>query len=250
MKAVLTYHSIDGSGSPISIDSSVFRRHVTWLASGRVRVVPLEQLLRPAHDERDAVALTFDDGFVNFATEAAPVLRDHALPATVFVVSGHAGRTNAWGGREQRGVPTLPLLDWEALAALAEDGFSLGAHGRTHRPLDILGDAEVEEELGSCAAELRSRTGRRPATFAYPYGRTSAVAIAAARAHFMLSCTTELRPLSCAEDPARIPRLDTYYLRAPGRLEGWGSTQLIRYLWVRSQVRRVRLSLGTVAARL
>ena len=38
MRAILTYHSIDESGSPISVDPDAFRRHVRWLASGRVRV--------------------------------------------------------------------------------------------------------------------------------------------------------------------------------------------------------------------
>lgn len=232
------YHSIDGSGSPISVDRRTFARHVAWLASGAVRVVPLAELLAGGTD--DAVALTFDDAFENFATDAAPLLAERGLPVTLFVVSGQVGGTNDWGGRPERSVPTLPLLSWDALGELAERGVELGAHTRTHRALDALADAEVEEELGSCAAELVARTGRRPTSFAYPYGRMSPVAVAAARGHYAVSCTTELRALRAGEDPARVPRLDAYYLRAPGQLERWGSGRLARYLWVRSHARRVR----------
>lgn len=249
MRAVLTYHSLDASGSPISIAPSTFRRHVEWLASGAVQVVPLTHLLRLS-PRANAVALTFDDGFQNFATEAAPLLRERGLPATLFIVSGRVGTTNDWNGRATSEIPTLPLLDWNALARLAEDGVTLGAHGCTHRPLDTLSDAEVEDELASCSERMRAETGTAPDTFAYPYGRTSSLAVAAARAHFSVSCTTELRPLRSGEDPARVPRLDAYYLQAPGRLEQWGSAELARYLWLRSQMRRVRHSLETVSARL
>ena len=34
MRGILTYHSVDPSGSPISIDEKAFRAHVAWLASG------------------------------------------------------------------------------------------------------------------------------------------------------------------------------------------------------------------------
>jgi len=65
MRAILTYHSIDESGSVISVSESVFRGHVTWLARSAVRVVSIDTLMHLPADA-NAVALTFDDGFVNF----------------------------------------------------------------------------------------------------------------------------------------------------------------------------------------
>jgi len=109
MRAILTYHSIDSSGSPISVSPSAFRAHVRWLASGAVRVLPLDELVS-AGDDEDAVAITFDDGFENFATEAAALLAQHGLPSTVFVVPEHVDGTNAWGGSDAPGIPTLPLM--------------------------------------------------------------------------------------------------------------------------------------------
>ena len=94
MRAILTYHSIDPSGSPISIDQPTFARHVAWLASGAARVVDVGELLTLS-DQDDAVAITFDDGFANLRDQAWPLLREHDWPATVFVVSDLAGTTNA-----------------------------------------------------------------------------------------------------------------------------------------------------------
>ena len=44
MRAILTYHSIDSSGSPISLSEEAFRAHVRFFGSGRVAVVPLADL--------------------------------------------------------------------------------------------------------------------------------------------------------------------------------------------------------------
>jgi len=180
MRAILTYHSIDSSGSPISVSPAAFRQQVEWLASGRVRVVSLEELLRTPQGE-DAVALTFDDGFVNFGTEVAPLLKEYSLPATVFIVAGQVGRTNAWGGRADPRIPTLPLLGWERLALLGERGVRLGAHTMTHPQLTKLPSHALEDELAGAAELIREETGRRPDEFAYPYGDVNpAVATAVA----------------------------------------------------------------------
>lgn len=242
MRAILTYHSIDPSGSPISVTAEQFGAHLRWLGSGAVRVVPLAEL--PALDPgEDAVALTFDDGFVNYSAEAAPLLEQYRVPATLFVVAGHAGGDNAWGGRRDGRVPCLPLLDWDQLGRLAERGTTLGAHTRTHPHLPALPPARLEDELSGAAETIAARTGRRPEQFAYPYGEANPTVVETARRVYRLACTTEFRPLAPADDPLRLPRLDMYYFREPGRLEAWGSAAFRRRLRVRSQLRRLRATL-------
>ncbi len=245
MKAIVTYHSIDDSGSVISLAPPRWWEHAAWYASGAVRVVPLAAL--PEAAGRDAVALTFDDGFGNFATHAWPPLRERRVPVTLFVVSEHAGRTNAWGGRDSPGIPTLPLLDWDALGRLAEEGVELGAHSRTHADLTRLPDAALREELEGAAEAIAARTGRRPSAFAYPYGAVNPRVAAAAGAVYAHACTTEFRPLGTAERPHALPRLDAYYLRSGGRLSTWGTAGFRRYLWVRGAARRARRALARVA---
>ena len=245
MKAILTYHSIDESSSVISIAPDVFRRHVAWLASGAVRVVPLDELMRlptTAH----AVALTFDDGFVNFAELAAPLLSRHHLPATVFVVSEHAGGTNAWRGTCANDIPTLPLMDWSELGRIQEMGFTIGAHSRTHPHLTGLPTAALAEEIAGSADHIERELGVRPTAFAYPYGSVND-AVAASAGDFRWGLTTELRTVGARERPTRLPRLDMYYFRAGAWLEAYGSPRFRQYLWVRSRARRVRTALATAA---
>lgn len=245
MKAILTYHSIDPSGSPISVDAAAFRAHVRWLASGVVRVVSISELMRLGEDV-DAVALTFDDGFENFDADAAPLLLEHGLPATLFVVADRVGATNAWGGVADSSVPTLPLLGWDALRRLAARGITLGAHTRSHPRLTELPPAARREEVAGSVARIAKETGQRPTSFAYPYGDVDDEVAAEVATVCDWACTTEMRALGAAERPHLLPRLDMYYLREPGRLEGWGTPRFRRYLWLRARARAARRRFAAV----
>jgi peptidoglycan/xylan/chitin deacetylase (PgdA/CDA1 family) len=227
MKAILTYHSVDDTGSVISLDPATFRRHVAWLASGRVRVVPLQALPELPADE-DAIAITFDDGLASFGEIAAPMLRDHGLPVTLFVVSEAVGGDNAWRGRRDAGIPLFRVLHWDELGRLAEAGVTIGAHSCTHPALSALDAGTAEREIVSSRERLEQRLGVTVVTFAYPYGAVGETARAVVAREFRYGCTTRLAALSPADDPALLPRLDTYYLRAPGSLEAWGTA---RFRW-------------------
>jgi peptidoglycan/xylan/chitin deacetylase (PgdA/CDA1 family) len=242
MRGVLTYHSIDETGSPISIAPAAFRRHVSWLASGAVRVQSLHDLLdrAPSGSDDASVALTFDDGIVNFATHAAPLLRDHGLPVTLFVVSGHVGRDNRWGGRSQAGIPDLPLLDWDALGELAGSGVEIGAHTKTHPHLTRLSAAALQDEVLGAPDAIAERLGRRPTLFSYPYGDHNDAVASAARQAFRYACTTEFRALRAREDAARIPRIDACSYRAAGQLEGWGTPRFRAGVQLRQGARLAR----------
>ncbi|MGE0816913.1 MAG: polysaccharide deacetylase family protein [Vicinamibacterales bacterium] len=243
MRAILTYHSIDDSGSPISVAPAAFMRHVDWLAGGTVSVEPLDALTAGADstpDGRDRVAVTFDDAFANFGTIAWPRLESAALPATVFVVSGHVGRTNRWSGYPTPGIPELPLLPWDALGTLAEHGADIGAHSRTHASLATLSAPAMEDEVEGCRLDLAARLGRPPRSFAYPFGDVSPDAERAVSAAFALACTTEYRPIDARDSVHRLPRLDMFYFQRPGALDDWGRPAFLRRIARRRALRALR----------
>ena len=239
MKAILTYHSVDESGSVISIDESTFRRHAAWLADGHVRVVPLHEIANVPADE-DAVAITFDDGLESFGRIAAPMLLALGLPVTLFVVTDAVGSSNVWRGRQDPGIPVQPLLDWEQLGALQVAGVQLGAHTCTHPDLTTLGGDALEREIVASKRRLARELGVDATTFAYPYGAVSAVARDIVARTFRLGFTTRLAALASEEDPALLPRLDSYYLRSPGTLEAWGSRRFRMRMGLLAGARSVR----------
>jgi len=239
MRAILTYHSIDRTGSVISVTPEDFAAHVAWAASGAVQVVSLEELLT-LPDATDAVALTFDDALASVATEAAPRLAEHGLAATVFVVSQHVGGDNRWGGRTSGEVPTATVLDWDAIGALAEAGWAVGSHTVHHPKLTQCGDAELEDELAGSAATIAQRVGTRPRTFAYPYGDADPRVRAAVGRHYRIGCSTTYRPVSSTTDPLDVPRLDAWYFRGRAPFRDWGTPRFRRAVAWRHTLRRAR----------
>jgi peptidoglycan/xylan/chitin deacetylase (PgdA/CDA1 family) len=225
------------------VGPEAFERQVAWLASGRVRVMGIDELVALPPTE-DALAITFDDGFTNFSEIAAPRLLAHGLPVTLFVVSRFAGRTNAWNGRIDPRIPHLPLLGWTALARLCEQGVTLGAHGRTHVDLTRLAPAAMEDEVAGSADEIQCETGIRPQAFAYPYGRLTRAVSQAVAETFRYGCTTEFATVSNDVGPAELPRLDMFYFRHSHRLEEWGTPALMRFIKRRNRIRRVRQTIA------
>ncbi|HSG09714.1 MAG TPA: polysaccharide deacetylase family protein [Longimicrobiales bacterium] len=239
MKGILTYHSIDDSGSVVSVDPQTFERHVRWLAGSEVPVLPVSEVVSAGCST--GIALTFDDGFQNFIDEAWPILRDHGMPATVYVVTDRVGQDNGWDAGDGR-IPLLPLMGWEALGRAAEEGVEIGSHTRTHPKLSALGRVEAAEEIHGSRTLLERELGSKPSSFAYPYGafRTD-IAVEVEAAGYGNAVTTEMRLVGDETDSLfLLPRLDAFYFRSEGILERWGSDSFRRFVRFRAGARHVR----------
>ena len=239
MRAVLTYHSIDRSGSAISVTPEAFRLHVEWLASSDVVVVTLPELLA-LPDDVNAVAITFDDGLESIATEAAPLLAAHALPATVFVVTGHVGGDNRWSASCDPKIPVQRVLGWQTLARLQSQGFTIGAHTRRHRHLTRCSDAELTDEVAGSADDIAAALGERPRTFAYPYGAFNPAVASIVAQRFDIACTTVFQPLRPDTPRNLVPRLDACYFKDATHLSRWGMRSFASWIGFRHALRHLR----------
>jgi len=250
MNAILTFHSVDDSGSPISMPVGAFDAHLRWLTSGRVRPQSLADVQRPLDRDHHAVALTFDDGFVNSKRPIERLL-DAGIRPTLFVVTGHVGKTNAWGGRDQPGIPTLPLMSWDDLGRLAERGLNVEAHSRTHPHLSRLSAPQLDDELGGCSEDLRIHLGLTSTCFAYPYGDVDSRVASRAANWFSSAVTTDMRALDVSSQPMLLPRFDMYYFRGAHDLHSWGSLSFrvrLRSIVLRRRL-RAALSGGSMRRR-
>jgi hypothetical protein len=91
---------------------------------------------------------------------------------------------------------------------------------------------------------LARELGVEITTFAYPYGALSDATRDVVAREFRYGVTTRLAVLGPHDDPARLPRLDSYYFRAPGSLETWGTTRFRVRMNVIAGARSVRRSLA------
>jgi peptidoglycan/xylan/chitin deacetylase (PgdA/CDA1 family) len=88
--AVLLYHRVDDVDDVhgLAVPRRTFDAHMEWLQA-HCTLMPLDQLLSsPVHHlpER-AVAVSFDDGYVDTLRHAVPVLQQRQVPATFFLTS-------------------------------------------------------------------------------------------------------------------------------------------------------------------
>jgi peptidoglycan/xylan/chitin deacetylase (PgdA/CDA1 family) len=234
---ILTYHSLDSSGSVISIQPGVFREQMESLAEAGARVTPLHAVCKTP----GAIALTFDDGFRNFYEHAFPVLQRLRFPATVFVVSGYCGGQNNWPSQpKNNGIPAADLLRWSEVEELARAGIEIGAHTVTHPRMSLLSPQETEEELLRSRDAIEDRIGRPVRSFAYPYGESTPGVRAAVGRHFDRACGTRLAYLSESADPIDLPRIDMYYLQKPFWFKGLRWMRGSAYLGTRGLLRGLR----------
>lgn len=185
---ILLYHSVTRTPSPamasFTVSPDVFARHLDLIADDHVTMTVGEligRLRRGEHIPEHAVVITFDDGFADNLEEAAPLLLQRRLSASVFVTTSYvAGTASPLPG---------PMLSWQGVHDLAAAGFEIGAHGHGHVPLDVLPIAKVTEDIALSKAMLEERLGRRVAMFAYPHGyRTRDVREAVRAAGFDGAC--------------------------------------------------------------
>jgi peptidoglycan/xylan/chitin deacetylase (PgdA/CDA1 family) len=98
---ILMYHSVAQDDEakfiepPNRIAPRLFERQMAFLREHR-RAVPLSRLVDAIADGTSlpagTVCITFDDGYRDNLTTAAPILERYGLPATLFLATGHVER--------------------------------------------------------------------------------------------------------------------------------------------------------------
>jgi peptidoglycan/xylan/chitin deacetylase (PgdA/CDA1 family) len=207
---ILMYHAIAAETerpTRFRVTQRAFERQMRKVAKRR-RTLRLDDLvaLRQTHrlPPPGAVVITFDDGFAEIRSRAAPVLDELALPATFFIVSERVGPNQSWPGDGE--LNGRALVAWDDVEELREIGFEIGAHTRTHPNLRNLAPEQVETEVAGSRADLAERLGSPPHAFAYPYGKWSETAAHAARRAGFSSAVTVRPGRNCAATPLHLLR--------------------------------------------
>lgn len=236
MRAILTFHSIEASGSVLSFDPRLFETLLANLARKAIPVCDLDTLL--AGDQKTGVAITFDDGMKSVFQNALPVLRAHQAPAHIFLTTGAIGKASM--PPPLANFSSFEMLDWRDVETLHRAGVRVESHTHTHPDLRALTRDQIAEECGIADEMITSRLGRRPGYFAYPFGYHNQTVRDYVRERYSACVTTELRTLGVTGDKAALPRLDAYYLRG-GMLVRLMDSNLMRvYLRLRSRMRTLK----------
>ena len=167
------------------------------------------------------------------------MLREHAVPAHLFLTTGSVGRDNRW--RSQPGhAPVFPMLGWDEVQACAANGLLVESHTRSHADLRTLDDGQITDECAAADDEIAQHVGRCPRLFAYPYGLFDARVAAAVAGRYDACFSTRMAYIGERTHGADVPRIDAYYLR-----ERWIQDRLLTwfgraYLDGRGWIRKLR----------
>jgi peptidoglycan/xylan/chitin deacetylase (PgdA/CDA1 family) len=173
---ILMYHRVANlpAYDQLTVSPSRFERQMRQLAEGHQVVSLAEglQALAAGPLRRPLVAVTFDDGYLDNLSEAAPILAYHGIPATVFVTTRFCDQA---ANHPRYGLSAQRLhLNWEEVATLAAmPGITIGSHTLSHPYLPTLSDAEAQHEIEDSRREIQARLGLTTDYFCYPSGDLS-----------------------------------------------------------------------------
>ena len=189
------------------VDPSAFERQLWTLRRLGLRGVSLGDALPSLRTggRTNMVVLTFDDGYLDTLTNAAPLLAHYGFRATCYLVSDRVGGDNAWDDGHHDG--GKPLMTRAHVGLWLEAGMEIASHSRTHPRLPEIDNDAAAREIADSRAELRREFGVAVDDFAYPFGAFDARTVDLVRAAGYRSAVTTRPGIAAAgDDPLRLPR--------------------------------------------
>lgn len=187
---VLLYHYIGISPDPndvtrigLSTSPIIFEQQLKLLTENGFTTITFDELAAGLTGKQSLpskpVILTFDDGYLDFYTNAYPVLQKYQLKGTVFVVTSFIGRAG--------------FMKWQQIEEIARSSYvTIGAHSVHHYALTKVSETTLINELTQSKIDFVANIGYQINWLAYPYGEVNnEVATASRRAGYVGAVTTE-----------------------------------------------------------
>jgi peptidoglycan/xylan/chitin deacetylase (PgdA/CDA1 family) len=212
---ILGYHRIadvesDPQGMCVSRNNFQEQLEVLRRLAHPVSLPMLVRGLREGNRSPRAVAITFDDGYVDVLEHARPLLEQHQVPASVFVTAGYLGSPFPWDAGASPAGPygeARALLGDEVRQLAQHPLIEIGAHSVSHPALARSSIAEQEREICESKTILETLVGKLVIGFSYPHGSASVVTRQIVRqAGYEYACTSYNDAVRSTSDRLCLPR--------------------------------------------
>jgi peptidoglycan/xylan/chitin deacetylase (PgdA/CDA1 family) len=228
---VLAYHQVKSHADDCSsVSPAQFRRQMQFLKNNYT-VLPLKEAVEAAGRAgtgKRIVAITFDDGYLDNATVAAPILRSLGLPACFFVATDMVGSSQPFPHDLVQRRHGERHMSWDDVRSLAAQGFEIGSHTCSHADLGAVSLEEARRELRLSRQRLEQELSIPIRLFAFPYGHRRNMrreTAAAAREEYDICCSAHGGHNVAPVEKANIRRVvissGVTFLAFRAILEGW-----------------------------
>lgn len=224
--SVIVFHRVTGEVPEDGITIAPRRfEGVLSMLKDHYTVISASELVDRIRARRDfsgrEVVITFDDGYLDNYTVAAPLLERFGFPAVFFLTAGYIGTDKPFPWDVQKQTPGA-LMSWEQAREMAARGFEIGCHTLTHPDLGKEPIASAGRELIDVRPFMQEKIAAPVRHFAYPFGRRDCITpewIAAAKTAGFDSLFTGFGGLATAhDDPYWIPRMGASHQRSTTEL--------------------------------
>jgi peptidoglycan/xylan/chitin deacetylase (PgdA/CDA1 family) len=213
---LLAYHQVAEDGppqlAPFRVSPALFKEQMRFLRDRGYYSISVPEWAFCVATRRcllgRPVAITFDDGYTDFAANAWPVLKEMDFRATVFVVASRVGSVADWNREAD---PPPALLGWAELRALHQAGTMIASHCNVHRDLTGMSDEEIVQDAAEARAAFRRELATEVTCVAFPWGKSdSRVRLALGQAGYVsgVGITGELSTLG--DEPLNLPRIEIF----------------------------------------
>jgi peptidoglycan/xylan/chitin deacetylase (PgdA/CDA1 family) len=205
---ILMYHRIDRANPALpsvtqrlTVRPSAFASQIRWLKVHGYETLTESRLyaalVKGGPLPRRPVVITFDDGYSDVLTYAAPVLQRFGMRAISYAITGRVSG------------PDPSFLTWGQLERLERAGVEIGSHTVSHVPLTGLATSSARTELRASRSALERHLGHPVRWIAYPYGAVDArIVRLAAGAGYLLGMTTRGGSLQDGSTPLELRRAE------------------------------------------
>jgi peptidoglycan/xylan/chitin deacetylase (PgdA/CDA1 family) len=204
---ILFYHRVSDDRDELAVPPARFEAQIERLVADGwdlVDVVTAARRMRSGEPVGATLGLSFDDGYLDVAEHALPVLERHGCTATVFVATGAIDGDVRFSWYERQ----PPLMSWDDVARLDGGTLRFEAHTVTHPNLVAVPDDVSRAEIVDGKHRLEERLGREVTAFCYPaglFGAREREYVAAAGFEIAVSCEPGVNTQST--DPLALRRL-------------------------------------------
>lgn len=165
---IITYHYVENVKDPkdtirqsLDIVPFVFDKELKAISESKYKMIFVKDIPKIISGEipysSQTAALTFDDGYEDFYTDAFPLLKKYNIKATIYVIYDFIGRKGFMNEKQIKEIIDSHLVE-------------VGCHTLDHLYLKLLSKNIVVKQVVDSKKALEEMFKIKIESFAYPYG--------------------------------------------------------------------------------